>query len=214
MDGVEALSGLSVAQVSDALDELGFRGQVLAPEIRALRPGSRLAGRAVPVVVEVTDAVDPSPYEGDMRLVESLRAGDVPVFGAGSGTRAALWGELLSCAALGRGATGAVVDGYVRDARQMGELGFRVFCRGCSPLDTRGRAVVRGHGVETECGGVSVAPGDYVLADEDGVVVVPAGALADVLELVSSRDRGEQGAKADLLAGVSIFDVWEKWKIL
>ena len=214
MDVLEALSGIPVAQVSDALDELGFRAQVLAPEIRALRPGSRLAGRAVPVLVEATDAVEPNPYDGDMRLVESLRPGDVPVFGADPEVRAALWGELLSCAALGHGATGAVVDGYVRDGRQMGELGFPVFCRGCSPLDTRGRAVVRGHGVEIVCGGVPVAPGDYVLGDEDGVVVVPAGALEDVLELVRSRDRGEQGAKADLLAGVGIFDVWEKWKIL
>ena len=214
MNGVEALSGLPVAQVSDALDELGFRSQVLAPEIRALRPGSRLAGRAVPVVVEATGAVEPSPYEGDMRLVESLRPRDVPVFGAGARVRAALWGELLSCAALGRGAKGAVVDGYVRDARQMGELGFPVFCRGCSPLDTRGRAIVRGHGVQTVCGDVAVAPGDYVLADEDGVVVVPAGILDDVVELVRSRDRGEQGAKADLLAGVSIVDVWQKWQIL
>ena len=214
MDGLEALGGLEVAQVSDALDELGYRNQVLAPEIRALRPGSRLAGRAVPVVVEATDAVEPNPYEGDLRLVDSLRPDDVPVYGGAPGTPAALWGELLSCAALGRGATGAVVDGYVRDAHEMGELGFPVFCRGCSPLDTRGRVIVRGHGVPTVCGGVPVAPGDYVLADEDGVVVIPAGALEDVLDLVRSRDRGEEGAKADLLAGVSIVEVWEKWQIL
>lgn len=214
IEQLEQLSGAYTAVVSDALDRLGFRNQALDPAIRPLYPGSRVIGHAVPVIVGISERIPDEPYEGEMRAVEALRPGDVPIIMVDPASRAALWGELFSCAARGRGARGAIVDGYVRDSRQIAELCFPVFGRGCSPLDTQGRAGVSAYGVEAFCCGVRVTTGDIVVADEDGVVVVPAGAVKDVLAHMKPKIAAESGARADLLSGMSIREVWKKYGVL
>ena len=143
-----ALAGAASAVVSDVLDRMGRREQVLDPAIRPLWPEARFVGVAVPVVI-VADSSEPElPYDGELTALDGLRPGDVPMFVVEPGVRAASWGELFSCAAIGRGAAGVVVDGFVRDAAQIKALGFPTFARGLSPLDTFGRAVVTGIGVE------------------------------------------------------------------
>lgn len=214
MERLDQFTGAYTAVVADALDRFGFREQALDPAIRPLYAGARVIGRAVPIIVEATGRIPEEPYEGEMRAVESLGAGDVPVFVVDPKNRAALWGELFSCAARGRGALGAIVDGHVRDSRQVTALQFPVFCRGCSPLDTLGRAEVWEFGVEAVCGGVRIALHDYVIADEDGVVVIPAAAIDDVLSVIRPKMQKESGARADLLAGKSIRDVWKKYGVL
>jgi regulator of RNase E activity RraA len=211
---IPELEGATSALVADALDRLGLREQTMEPGIRPLRLDAVLAGRAVPVVVEVTDEIPQAPYATEMRVIDSLAADDVPVYSVGSGVRAALWGELFSCAAIGRGAAGVIVDGLVRDARQIAELGFPVFCRGTSPLDTQGRAKARDVGGPVRCGGVLVSPGDYVVADQDGIVVIPEDARGEVARIVAEKTRGERGARDDLLAGKSLAEVWETWGVL
>ena len=140
---------------------------------------------AVPVVI-VADSSEPElPYDGELTALDGLRPGEVPVFVVEPGVRAASWGELFSCAAIGRGAAGVVVDGFVRDASQITALGFPTFARGLSPLDTFGRAVVTGIDVEAVVGGVEVAPGDLIVADADGIVSIPRALAADVAEAVA-----------------------------
>jgi 4-hydroxy-4-methyl-2-oxoglutarate aldolase len=212
--GASSLGEARVALISDALDRLGLRAQALDPAIGRLHPGRVVVGRALPILVRASDRVAEEPYASEMHAIESLRPGDVPVYAVAPGVRAALWGELFACAARGRGAAGVVVDGYVRDVRQLRELGFPVFCRGHSPLDTQGRAEVAAIGEPVTCGGVPVEAGDYVVGDEDGVVIVPGSALESVLGAIGQKDRDEQGALADLVAGVGIRDVWEKWGVL
>jgi 4-hydroxy-4-methyl-2-oxoglutarate aldolase len=213
---LERLAEATTALVADALDQLGLREQALDPAIRPVYAGARLVGRAVPIVVAALDepAEPADPYANQIHAVESLGPGTVPVFACDPRSRAAAWGELFSCAARGRGALGAIMDGYVRDALQIAELAFPTFARGWSPLDTQGRAEVVEFGVEAVCGGVRIAPGDFVLADEDGVVAVPASALDDVLGYSGGKIRSEQSARAELLAGVSIRAVWEKYGTL
>jgi 4-hydroxy-4-methyl-2-oxoglutarate aldolase len=98
------LGDAPVAVISDALDRLGRRDQVLDPAIRPLWPEARLAGAAVPVVI-VADASEPElPYDGELTALDGLQAGDVPLFTVASDVRCASWGELFSCAAMGRGA--------------------------------------------------------------------------------------------------------------
>jgi 4-hydroxy-4-methyl-2-oxoglutarate aldolase len=127
--------------------------------------------------------------------------------------RAATWGEHFSCAARGRGAVGVVSDGDVRDARQIEELDFPAFARGCSPLDTLARAVVADFGSSAVCGGVRVARGDLIVADRDGVVVIPEAAAADVADGVRAKRPLEDGARRDLLAGTPIREVWERYGV-
>ena len=172
-DALAVLSGAPASVISDALDRMGRREQVLDLAIRPLWPEARLAGVAVPVVV-VADTSEPElPYDGELTALDGLRPGDVPLFAVGEGVRCASWGELFSCAALGRGAAGVVIDGYARDAAAIKALGFPAFARGLSPLDTFARAIVTGVDVEARVGGVEVEPGDFVVGDVDGIVVIP-----------------------------------------
>jgi regulator of RNase E activity RraA len=210
---VARLEILSSALTSDALDRLGLRDQVVGPGIRPLRPGYRLAGRALPVSIVVSDAIPSKPYVGEMQAVELLQPGDVPVYVTEPDVNAAVWGELFTLAARGRGAVGAIIDGPIRDAEATAALGFPVFFRSMSPLDTLGRAVVADIGADVICGGVRVRRGDYLVADEDGVVVLQAELADEVVAHVEEKLRGEHGARDDLLAGKSVRDVWDTWGV-
>jgi 4-hydroxy-4-methyl-2-oxoglutarate aldolase len=213
-DVMAVLASAPAAVVSDALDRLGRREQALDGAIRPLWPEARLAGVAVPVVI-VADTSEPEqPYDGEMTALDGLRPGDIPMFVVEPGVRAASWGELFSCAAMGRGAAGVVVDGFVRDAAQIQALAFPTFARGLSPLDTFARAVVTGVDVEARVGGVDVRPGDVVVGDRDGIVVVPQEIAADVAEAVVTKHRLEGNARTDLLAGMGIREVWTKYGVL
>ena len=208
-----ALRDATSALVADALDALGFRDQTAHPRVKPLFKGLRIVGRVYPVSV-IEDLDEPEePYAGEMAALDALSPGDVGVYAVAPGSRAAVWGELFSCGAIGRGAVGAVVDGCIRDARQIEELGFAVFASDTSPLDTRARARVDAHGSPVVFAGVPVARGDLVVADVDGVVFVPATAVDAVAALVAKKKPLEQGAREDLVAGMRIHDVWTKYGV-
>jgi 4-hydroxy-4-methyl-2-oxoglutarate aldolase len=210
------LAAVSTALICDALDELDLTAQVMDEGLRPLLPDAVVSGTAVTVAVEATDDVarPDSPYASEISAVEALQPGDISVYSVPAGNRAAVWGELFSHAARARGAVGAVVDGYVRDTRQVREMKYPVFCRGASPLDTRARARVCEIGGPVQVGGVRVESGDFIVADSDGVVVVPASALPEVQQLVLHRVRNESGARHELRNGRSLDAVWEKWRAL
>ena len=128
--------------------------------------------------------------------------------------RNAPWGELLSTAAKARRARGAVVDGLVRDVQKIERLGFPVFAAGIKPVDSKGRGIVMDHNVPVECGGVMVHPGDLVFADYDGVVVIPKHAVDDVLHMAAEKADLENHARADLLKGQYLRDVYKKYGVL
>lgn len=211
---VDALKVATSALVSDALDRVDPGPHTLDERIRPLATSGTLVGRAVPIIVVASHDVPEHPYINEMRAIDALEPGDVPVYVAAPDVHAAIFGELFSCAAMARGAAGAIVDGPIRDSHQIRELAFPVFARAWSPLDTLGRAVVDAFNVDAICGGVPVAPGDYVVADEDGIVVVPAAVVPDVAELVTAKGRKERDAHSDLVNGASIFDVWERYGVL
>lgn len=215
MDLLEEFRGATSAIVSDALDKLGLRQpeRAMDPAIRPLWDEAVVIGWARPVLV-IGDTREPErPYDGEMSALDGLAPGDVPLFAVEPGLRVASWGELFSCGAIGRGARGAIVDGLVRDARQIHQLGFPTFARGCTPLDTYARAIVTEHGTMAQVGGVLVTPGDLVVADIDGIVVVPRAAVRDAAELVKSKRKLEDGARHDLLSGMRIRDVWAKYGV-
>ena len=201
------------AIVADALDALGYRHQALGNAIRPLWPQAQVVGVAYPVVVVASDATPDRPYEGEMAVLDALQPGDVAVVQVADDVTAALWGELFSCAALGRGALGVVIDGLIRDAQQIEELGFPAFACGFSPLDTKARARVASHGETAVVGGIGVTRGDVVVADRDGVVVVPSAVAADVAAAVAEKRTLENGARDDLLAGMRVREVWEKYGV-
>src|SRR5712692_1145996 len=200
---------LFTAVLSDTLDGLGFRSQAMRPAIRPLDDEKVLVGRArTGFYMEVFHiAPDENPYELEIRLIDDLRPGEVPVLGCGASQTIAPWGELLSTACIARGAAGCVTDGLVRDIRAIRKLGFPVFHGGIGPLDSKGRGKVMAIDVPIACGGVHIAPGDLVFGDADGVICVPQAieqtAIATALQKVEGEDRTREAlARGEKLATV------------
>ena len=207
---------LYVAVISDILDGLGFRDQVLQANIRPIDPASRsvLVGSAHTVLMAPIYEMKPEPYTKIITAIDSLRPGNVGVVATGGLSSAAYWGELFSNAALGRGARGMVMDGYHRDTRKILDLGFPVFSTGARPFDAAGRTQCVDFGVPVVCGGVKIFPGDIVFAEIDGIAIIPSAVaeecVAKAFEKVATEDR----ARDDLREGALLSEVWSKYRVL
>lgn len=206
---------LTSAMLSDALDACGLRSQVLERRLAPLVPGSRAMGRAATArfVPSTADAPD-DPYGPAIDFISGLRAGELVVMATGASNASAFWGELFSAAAIGAGAVGVVTDGNLRDTPKIAALGFPAFARSRRPLDYRRRMALVETGEPVTIGGVVIAAGDLVLADDDGVVVVPRAREAEVLAAARARADGESTVLAELLAGESLRVVWDRHRIL
>ena len=207
---------LFTAVLSDCLDAAGFRDQALAASIRPLDDSLVLCGRArTGLYADVYEARDgENPYELEIRLIDELQPGEVPVFACGTSGRIAPWGELLSTAAHVRGAAGAVMDGLTRDVRAIRALKFPVFAAGIGPLDSKGRGKVADIDVPIECAGTRIEPGDLVFGDVDGVVVVPRHAEDEVLSRAFEKVSNENRTRDELLQGAKLGEVFDRYGVL
>jgi regulator of RNase E activity RraA len=212
----ELRGALFTAVLSDCLDAADHRGQAMQARIRPLDEALVLCGRArTALYMDVYDAPPgENPYELEIRLVDDLKPGEVPVFACGTSGRVAPWGELLSTAARARGAAGAVMDGLTRDVRVIREMKFPVFAGGIGPLDSKGRGKVMAVDVPVEVAGVRVAPGDLVFGDADGVVVVPRAVEDEVVAAALAKVRGENETREALARGEKLADVFRRHGIL
>ncbi|MFO1282351.1 MAG: RraA family protein [Burkholderiales bacterium] len=204
------------AVLSDVLDACGYRNQAMAPAIRPLDESLVMAGYARTGAYREVYHVEAgeNPYELEIALVDALGPDEVVVFGCGGSQRIAPWGELLSTAARARGAAGCVTDGFVRDIRQIRALRYPVFHGGVAPLDSKGRGKVAAIDVPIRCAGVLIHPGDLVVGDADGVVVVPREVEDQVLKLAFEKVSGENDTRAELEAGAKLADVFARHGIL
>jgi 4-hydroxy-4-methyl-2-oxoglutarate aldolase len=202
------------AQVSDSLDAAGYRDGVLDSDIRPLAPGMRAVGRARTVQFAPVEEDQADPYADMIGIIDGAAAGEVVVIATGRSVRTAFWGELFSAAARARGAAGVVCDGYTRDRDKVLAVGFPVFSAGLRPVDYRARMRIVGHQRPVECAGVRVCPGDVVVAGDDGVVVVPSAAEAEVLAAAQARATSESHVLAALESGATLREVWDRYGVL
>jgi 4-hydroxy-4-methyl-2-oxoglutarate aldolase len=211
---LERLEALHVSVVSDCLDRVGLRDNVMAPHIRPLVRGWRIAGFAATVSAVEVDAIPADRgewYAGEIRAVDSQQAGDVMVVSTSKGS---YWGELLATASRARGARGFIADCYTRDTEALIEMGYPTFVAGVSAQDSLGRIDVDAVGVDIECGGVRVSHGDLVLADNDGVAVVPAAAADEVITLAEEKLAAEDVVREKLAQGLSVREVFAAHGVL
>jgi regulator of RNase E activity RraA len=203
---------LYTAVLSDVLDELGYRDQAMPPSIRPLDDELVMVGRARTGAYREVYSVVPgsNPYALEIALVDDLKPGEVAVLGCGGSTRIAPWGELLSTAARARGAAGCLTDGFVRDVKPIRRMKFPVFHGGIAPLDSKGRGMVAEIDVPIRCGGVAIAPGDLVVGDADGVVVIPRAVEAEALAKAFAKVRGENSTREELERGAALADVFAR----
>jgi len=206
---------LTSAMVSDSLDAAGLRAQVLERRLAPLAPGSRAFGRAWTVRFEPSTIDTPDdPYGAAIDYISAIQSGEIAVIGTDLSNDSAFWGELFSAAAIGAGAAGVITDGNLRDTEKIVGLGFPAFSISRRPTDYRARMrVAETGGVVTLCG-VEIGTGDIVLADDDGVVVIPQSREVEVLTLARDRAAKESTVLTELLAGETLRSVWNNHGIL
>ncbi len=203
------------AMISDSLDVVGIRHNAMDVRVSALRPDMRAVGLAATVQFVPDSQYDlKDPYGDGIDFLDTLQAGEIAVLATGGDCLSAFWGELFSAAAKGRGATGVVADGPLRDTQQVVALDFPAFGQGSRTYDYKGRMRIEAIRIPVICGGVQVNPGDGVIADSDGIVVVPAEHLAKVSELANARAATEKTVLKDLLSGKSVREVWDAYGVL
>lgn len=206
---------LTSAILSDSLDAAGLRHQVLEDRLEPLVAGSRALGRAVTVQFAPSLEADPDdPYRDAIDFIDSIGAGQIVVIATDESNDSAFWGELFSAAAIGAGAVGVVTDGNLRDTAKIAGLGFAAFSRSRRPIDYRGRMRVVAMNGAVTISGVVIRQGDLVLADDDGVVVVPRSTEPIVLALARERASRESTVLRDLLAGDTLRKVWNRHGVL
>jgi 4-hydroxy-4-methyl-2-oxoglutarate aldolase len=211
MSLVERLNAIYPAVVSDELDRMGYRNQVMRENIRPLYPEARVCGFALTVHAVPAYSLPAEPYKMELESVDALREGDVMCVSTIDGS---FWGELLSTAAKYRGARGIVVDGYTRDCDKIIEMGFPTFVRGIYMADSLGRLEVMAYNVPIECGGVSVRPGDLILGDYDGLVVIPHEIAPEAVSRAEEKMRGENLVRSHLVQGMPVTEAFRRFGIM
>jgi 4-hydroxy-4-methyl-2-oxoglutarate aldolase len=202
------------AVVCDVLDTAGYPRQSPRVQLRAMTVPQTLVGRCKTTLWADMAHADPTPYELELQAVDSCKPDDVLIAAAAGSARSGIWGELLTTAARNQGCVGAVIDGMVRDVAKMRDMQFPVFARGSCVYDSKDRQRVIDIDVPVEIDGVRFCPGDLILADEDGIVVVPRAVEEAVLHSAWEKVNAENQVRDAIRAGMKASEVFRKYGVL
>ena len=214
---------LPTPTVYDVLDKTGYPSQALSSDIRPLIGGCRIAGPALTLHGAGMSTSDGKwgtamSYE----MFRAIQPGDVIVFDCGGHKQGGPWGGNTGANAKVKGAAGIVIDGGTRDYIDLAEMKFPTYCRFVTPVLAHGRFQIKGFNEPINMSGqvearVPVSPGDYVVADDDGVVVVPKALVQEILEYAEAAEKAEGETRKAIVAGEdreSIDKRIDRWALL
>ncbi|MGH6664839.1 MAG: 4-carboxy-4-hydroxy-2-oxoadipate aldolase/oxaloacetate decarboxylase [Pseudolabrys sp.] len=196
-----AIGTLGACGVSTAHEALGRSG-LMKPYMRPIWTGAQIAGPAVTVLAQ----------PGDNWMihvaVEQCQKGDVQVVGCTADNTDGMFGELLATAVMARGGIGLIIDAGCRDVKPLHDMGFPVWSKAISAKGTV-KATLGAVNTPVVCGGVNVEPGDVVVADDDGVVVIPKKLAVETAAKAQKRKDDEDGKRTRLAAGELSLDMYK-----
>jgi regulator of RNase E activity RraA len=198
------LTALDTCALSDALDRLGIDGQALG--LHAVDRSFRLVGRAFTVRMLPRGLSGKSV--GD--YIDDVEPGDTVVIDNGGRLDATVWGDILTTVAHRDGVAGTVIDGVCRDVGRSLELGYPIFSRSNTMRTGKDRVAAEAYGQPVQIAGIRVEPGDWLVGDADGVVVVPAVRAEPVIAAAEEITAVEDGIRESVAAGGRLVDIRER----
>jgi regulator of RNase E activity RraA len=206
---LKKLYKLPTASLCDALDSIGFKG-FMEHSIKPILEGIKIVGPAVTIKDALSDKKE--SLMAALQAIDDADPGTVFVRASEGNTKdIALWGGLMGLASKSKKIEGAVLDGGVRDISELKEMKFQIFAPSVIPSTSIGRTKVIGINVPVTCGGVKVSPGDIIVGDSDGVVVIPADELEKVIEIAQKMDSIEKEEAEELRKGASFVETIKKF---
>jgi regulator of RNase E activity RraA len=202
------LGRLATTNIADALDKVGIRGAVIG--IKPMYDCPKILGRAVTVKITAAGMVKSKHHLG-VQAIAAANLGDIIIIDNRGDLNNNCWGEILSMAAKMKGISGVVIDGAARDIDACKEFDFPVYARGTVPITARGRIMEESFNEMVRIGDIQVRPGDIVMADINGVVIIPLEKADEVLEAAEQICEKEEAMVEELRKGVSILEVDEKF---
>lgn len=194
----------------DVMDGMGYRSQSIARTVMPLKDHTVIFGPAFTSIGTQVYSMPADPLTAQCRVVDQLGEGEVYVLVIRGEKNCAVFGELFATAVLGRKGAGVLTDGYARDVKQLHQMDFPLFYGGRDPRTSKGRCEINECQIPVALEGVTIHPGDYIFGDIDGVAVIPAAIVDEVLEKAMETIKKEDTVRDGLKNGASLQEVYSK----